>query len=109
LFFIDLGTLITLMLWVGVTQLMIWGTNQYNAIVYGSPPTFQIDAVVGQGDSAHHPSHFEAINLHGIVIILEFPASDASRVRELASFSVPGPNADQAVAMLTFIDVNHTG
>lgn len=109
LLFIGLGTLITVLLWVGVTQLMIWGTNQYNALVYGSPRTFQIDAVVGQNDSAQHPSHFVAINLHGVVTILDFPAGDASHLRELASFSVPGPSADQAVAILRFIDFEHNG
>ena len=109
LFFIGIGTLVTLLLWVGATQLMAWGTNEYNAIVYGSPRTFQIDAVVGQGDNAQHESHFLAINLHGVVTILDFPAGDPSHVRELASFSVPGPNADQAVAILRFIDFAQNG
>jgi len=109
LFFIGIGTLVTLLLWVGATQLMAWGTNEYNAIVYGSPRTFQIDAVVGQDDNAQHESHFLAINLHGVVTILDFPAGDPSHVRELASFSVPGPHADQAVAILRFIDFAQNG
>jgi hypothetical protein len=107
--FISAGFLVTLLLWVGATQLIAWGTNQYNAIVYGTPRTFQIDAVVGQGDSAQHPSHFESINLHGLITILEFPAGDPSRLRELTALSVPGPNADQSVAFLRFINLDHTG
>jgi hypothetical protein len=109
LFFIGLGTLITLILWMGVTQLLAWGTNEYNALVYGSPRTFQLDAVVGQGDSRQHPSHFESINLHGVVTILEFPAGDARSVHILATYTVPEPQADQAVALLRFLDVNQNG
>jgi hypothetical protein len=109
LLFVGLGLIVTLLLWVGISQLMAWGTNEYNTIVYGSPRTFQIDAVVGQDDSTLHPSHFVALNLRGEVTILEFPAGDPSRARVLASTSVLGPNADQAVVTLRFIDMNHGG
>ena len=109
LLFVGLGLLMTILLWVGISQVVSWGTNQYNTIVYGSPRTFQLDAVVGHGDSTQHPSHFVAINLRGIVTIIEFPAGDPSRAHVLASTSVLGSNADQAVVILRFIDVNHNG
>lgn len=109
LFFVGAGLLIAILLWVGLTQLMIWGTNEYNTLVYGYPRTFQIDAVTGQGDSLQHPSHFIAVNLHGTVTILDFPAGDPTHVRELASSSLLGPDADQAVVTLRFVDLNHNG
>lgn len=109
LFFVGLGLLATILLWIGITQLIVWGTNEYNTIVYGYPRTFQVDAVVGHGDSAQHPSHFMAVNLHGTVTILEFPGGDPSQARELVSSSVLGPGGDQAVVTLRFIDLNHNG
>jgi hypothetical protein len=88
---------------------MAWGTNEYNAIVYGTPRTYQIDAVVGQGDSSQHPSHFLALNLHGTVSVIEFPAGDPGRARVLATTSVLAPYAEQAVVTLRFIDFSHNG
>jgi hypothetical protein len=107
LLFVGLGLVVTMLLWVGISQLMAWGTNEYNNVVYGYPRTFQVDQVVGQGDSTLHPSHFVALNLRGTVSIIEFPAGDPSRARVLVSTSVLGPNADQAVVTLRFIDVSH--
>jgi hypothetical protein len=109
LFFIGVGLLATTLLWIGMTQAVAWGTEQYNTLVYGYPRTFQVDAVVGHGDSAQRPSHFIALNLHGFVTIMEFPGGDLSRARELFAASAPGPDADHAVVTLRFIDFNHNG
>lgn len=109
LFFVGLGLLTTILLWIGVTQLLIWGTNEYNTIVYGYPRTFQADAVVGQDDSPQHPSHFIAVNLHGTITIIEFPGGDPARARELISSSVLGPGGDLAVVTLHFVDINQNG
>lgn len=109
LLWFGLCLLLTIVLWVGVTQAIAWGTGVLDLIRYGSPRTFQVDAVVGQGDSPQHPSHFVAINLHGQIVILDFPASDPSRAREFEVSSLLGQNADQVVVTLRFLDVNHTG
>lgn len=109
LFFLGCGLLVASLLWIGMTQVLSWGNNELNSLKYGNPRTFQIDAVVGQGDSVQHPSHFVAINLHGIVTILDFPAGDPEHMRMLGSSPVLGPNAEQAVVTLRFIDVNHNG
>lgn len=107
LLFVGAGLLLALLLWTGLTRLMEWGTSEYNTLVYGYPRTFQIDAVVGHGDSPQHPSHFVAINLHGSVSIIEFPGSDPSRAHVLVFASSPGSGADLAVVTLRFIDLNH--
>jgi hypothetical protein len=109
LFFVGVGLLLVVLLWMGLTQLLAWGANEYQTLVYGSPRTFQIDAVVGQGDSREHPSHFLALNLRGTVSIIEFPAGDSAHARVLAATGIQGANADQAVVTLRFIDVNHDG
>ncbi|HEY0753247.1 MAG TPA: hypothetical protein VGD98_04740 [Ktedonobacteraceae bacterium] len=109
LFFVGLGLMIAVLLWVGISQTMLWGKDQLNTLRYGYPRTYQIDAFVGQGDSKLHPSHFEAINLHGVVTILEFPAGDASHVHLLETANVPGTAPDLAVVVLSFIDINADG
>lgn len=106
---IGIGLVATILLCIGASLTVNWGQHAWNTLQYGNPRTFQIDAVVGNGDSAQHPSHFLAVNLHGVVTIIEFPAGDASHARVLISTTVFGPDADQAVAILRFIDVNHNG
>lgn len=106
LLFVGTGVIVTMLLWAGISWVVSWGTNEYNNIVYGYPRTFQTDAVVGHNDSPAHKSHFIALNLYGTVSIIEYPAGDASRARMLGSTSVLGPNADQAVVTLRFIDVS---
>lgn len=109
LVFVGLGLVTMLLLWMGVSLVMRWGTNELNTLKYGNPRTFQIDAVVGHEDSPQHPSHFLAVNLHGTVTIIEFPAGDPSRTRVLATTSIPGPDAAQVVVTLRFLDINHNG
>lgn len=104
-----LGLIVTILLWTGITQVVNWGNNEMNTLKYGEPHTFQIDAIVGHGDSAQRPSHFLALNLRGEVTILEFPAGDPNRARVLATTSVLGSNASQAVVTLAFVDVKHNG
>jgi hypothetical protein len=72
LFFVGVGLLLTVLLWIGVTQVIIWSTGVLDLMHYGNPRTYQTDAVVGQGDNAGHPSHFVALNLRGQIVILDF-------------------------------------
>lgn len=104
-----LGLVLALLLWVVAQQAIRWATNEYNNVVYGSPRTFQVDQVVGQGDSPRHPSHFVVINLHGEVTLLDFAAGDPSRVRVLATLSIQGVDADQVVVTVRFIDLSQNG
>jgi hypothetical protein len=43
--------------------LLAWVNTSLDDLHYGRPRTFQVDAVVGHGDSAATPSHFLALNL----------------------------------------------
>src|SRR5690348_1224416 len=83
------------LLWIGISQVIAWGTGVLDLMRYGNPRTFQMDAVVGQGDSPQHPSHFVAINLHGQIIVLDFPGGDPGRAREFEVSSLLGQDADQ--------------
>src|SRR6266481_6472822 len=64
-------------LFVGSHVMAWWSDYQLNN-AYGMPRTYQIDEVVGDGDSAKHPTHFIFLNLSGRVEIIEIPP-DASK------------------------------
>jgi hypothetical protein len=108
-FFVSVGLLAAVLLWIGVTQVITWGTGVLDLLHYGNPRTSQVDAVVGQGDSPGHPSHFLALNLRGQIVIIEFPAGDPSKARDFALSSILSPHADQVVITLRFLDVSHNG
>lgn len=109
LFFVGLGLTLAVLLWAGAGQALIWGNNELNTLRYGYPRTYHIDAYVGIGDSQQHPSHFVAINMRGVVTILDFPAGDPAHAVVLQTATVPGNNPDLAVVTLSFIDINHNG
>ena len=68
------------------------------------PRTFQVDAVVGQGDSLVHPSHFIALNLHGQIEVIEFPGGDATHARIYLGPHLYGSNASLVPVTLQFVD-----
>jgi hypothetical protein len=86
-----------------------WWSDWRNASDYGNPRTFQIDAIVGQNDGPGHESHFIAMNLHGQIIVIEFPGSDPSKGRDFLITSLSGPDANGVPVTLTFADVNGDG
>ena len=106
LFFIGLALFALVLLSLGITQVLAWGTNVLNGWRYGYPRTFQIDAVVGHQDSPGLPSHFLAINLHGLVEIIEWPGGDAAHARIFLGPQLFGPNSDLEPVVLRFADLN---
>ena len=107
LLYVGVGMIAALALWVSLSSVLAWGIGKYNDIVYGYPRYYQTDAVVGHNDSAAHPSHFIAMNLHGQVIVIELPGGDPTR-----SYDYIGPNLiangdDLIPITLSFSDVHH--
>jgi hypothetical protein len=89
-------------------QLVIgWIGTAWNDLHYGYPRTSQIDAVVGQGDSTEHPSHFLALNLKGQIEVIDLPAGDASRARIYLGPHLYGPDADLVPVTLQFVESQH--
>jgi hypothetical protein len=107
LLLLGLGMLTMFLLWQLALACFNWGTNMLNNLRYGYPRTFQTDAVVGQNDSASHPSHFIAINLQGRIEIIEFPGGDGTHARIYMGPQLSGADADTAPVTLQFIDINH--
>lgn len=73
---------------------------------YGHPRTFQIDQYVGHGDTLAHPNHFIALNLHGMIEVIEMKAlhPDQDRV-----YLVTRLNTENVPVRLSFADQNHDG
>ena len=109
LLYVGMGMLVALALWVLAGTVLNWGTNEYNNIVYGYPRTFQTDAVVGHNDSTANPSHFVALNLHGQIIVVEFPGGNPSKAIDYAGPDLIGSGEDQLPVTLSFSDLNHDG
>jgi hypothetical protein len=90
-------------------QLVIgWIGTTWNDLHYGYPRTYQVDAVVGQGDSATHPSHFIALNLHGQIEIIDLPAGDASHAKIYLGPHLYGQSADLVPVTLQFVESRQT-
>lgn len=98
--------LLMLGLYIGGYQLWNSARNVYNDLTYGTTRTYQLDAVVGDHDSASSPTHFIAVNLHGTVDVIELPGGDITHAKVY-----PGPHlswnaADKAVVTLEVKDIN---
>ena len=104
----SLGIIFALVvLFVGSHVMAWWNDHQLDA-TYGYPRTYQVNEVVGNGDSVAHPTHFIFLNLSGRVEIIEIPP-DASRSRIYSGPTLYTDNADQTPVTADFTDVNGDG
>ncbi len=78
---------------------------------YGYPRTFQTNAAVGHGDPSSPSSHFIALNLSGVLEVIEIPGGDPGtyqpQLYRLATLT--GPGADLVVITVSFADINSDG
>lgn len=107
--YVGLGMALAAAIGAGIVAGGNWGQQQLNTWTYGYPRTYQTDAVVGHNDGPGHPSHFLAENLHGQIVVIEFPGSDPSRGRDLLVTTLAGPGNDQVPVTLSFLDANGDG
>lgn len=106
LFLVGLGMAIVISLWVAGSVGLSWGTQVYNNLTYGTPRTYQTDAVVGHGDSTAKPSHFIAMNWNHQAMVIEFKAGDPKQsVSYVAPIYIVGDDG-LAPVTLEFRDVN---
>jgi hypothetical protein len=91
-----------------VGQLLVgWISTSWDDLQYGSPRTYQVDAIVGQEDNAAHPSHFIALNLAGQIEVIDFPAGDAAHAKVYLGPHLYGQSANLVPVTLRFIDSRH--
>ena len=56
-----------------------WWQLHTDDVTFGRPRTYQTDQYVGHGDSPTHANHFIALNLSGIVEVVEINNQDAQK------------------------------
>jgi hypothetical protein len=79
-------------------------------VTYGYPRTYQTDAAVGHGDRTHPVSHFLALNLQGVIEVMEIPG-DPERHQPylylIVRLALDG--ADLVPVTVSFRDMNGDG
>jgi len=109
LLWIGFGMLLMLLAWTGLQALGAWWSLHQDDMTYGRPRTAQYDVVVGHNDSASHPTHFIALNLHGAVEVIELPGGDTSKAKIYRGPQLVGPGADLSPVTLSFPDPQGDG
>ena len=85
-----------------------WHTYQ-DDLRYGRPRTFQMDAVVGHGDSPQHKTHFIFLNLNRHVQIIEIDGGDPAHTHIYVGPILFGDNQDLTPITGEIRDVNGDG
>ncbi len=106
LLFVGIGMMLMFLLWIGLQWFGNWWTLHQMDAQYGFPRTYQVDAVVYQGDSADHPSHYIFLNLGGTIQIIELPHGDSSHARIYKGPTLLTDNADLIPVTGEFKEVN---
>ena len=109
LVYLGAGMIAMGLLWIGLTYAIAWGQTTINDWHYSRPRTYQIDAVVGHGDSPTNPSHFIALNLNRHVLVIEVPGGDPSKARIYPITTLFGDGQELTPVTLTFKDVSGKG
>lgn len=109
LVFVGMICLLMLLGYTGLNAFGSWWHIHQDDSTYGRPRTFQIDAVVGHGDSSVHPSHFIAMNLNRHVVIVEIPRGDITKAVIYSGPTLMGDGQDLTPVTLTFQDEDGDG
>ena len=107
---LGIGMIAMLVLFVIGSLVVTWGGQIHDNFVYGTPRTYQTDAVVGHGDSKAHPSHFIAINYNRQAVVVEWMAGNpAKSVDYVVPYYIVGDNSNLTPVTVEFRDVNGDG
>ena len=92
--------------WLVVSAVGAWWHGVQENLSYGMPRTFQTDQYVGLGDSQTYPDHFTALNLNGLIVVVQINPTNA---KADAIYYVTRNNDSTTPVTLSFRDVNHDG
>lgn len=101
--------LVMLVSWICLNAVGAWWQNTQDTWHYGNPRTYQVDAVVGQNDSASAPTHFIAENLDGQILVIQIPRNDLSKAHLFPIVRLFGDHASEVPVTLSFQDRRHDG
>jgi len=92
LFYLGVGMLGMVLLWIGLTSLVSWVLLQKDNFTYGMPRTFQINAVIGQGgDSQGDPTHIIFLNnARKVQVIVMPPDTSKSQIYTITTMVEEG-------------------
>jgi len=107
--FLGVGMLVMLAGWVLLSALSTWWVDWRNYTDYGYPRTYQMQAVVGHGDSMVHPSHFIFMNLDGRVVVIELPGGNPAKATDYVGPTLLGDNPSYTPVTGRFYDANGDG
>jgi hypothetical protein len=85
------------------------GVRRLHDLRYGIPRRYHLTAVLGNGDSATHPSHVIALNLDRQVSILVLPAGQSEHVQVLPGPYLFGADGEYEVPKVQVQDINADG
>ncbi len=105
---LGIGMALMLGLYLGLSWLATWWLNHQLDTTYGMPRTYQVNAVVGHGDSVVNPSHFIFLNLNGHVEIIELPGGNAAKAKIYVGPVLFSDNAALVPVTGEFKNVNGT-
>ena len=108
LVFMGVGLLLLIAGWIAYAPITTAWQMHQDDVTYGNPRTFQIDAVVGHGDSNSNPSHFIALNLRGRITVTEAPGGDMTKAISYHFPTVVGNTGNPPVT-ITFQDFDNDG
>jgi len=103
------GMVMTIVLVMSIAAFSSWWRVYQDDLHYGRPRTFQLDAVVGHGDSASNPTHFIFMNLRRQVEVIEIPGGDVSHTRIFIGPVLYGDGQDLTPVTGEVQDVNGDG
>ena len=110
LVFVGIGLFVMIAGWLLFGTLSSWWNTTMDDLHFGRPRTYQTDFVVGHnGDSKEHPSHFVAFNLNRRVVVIEFPAGDASKAVQYLGPTLFGSGQELTPVTLSYEDRNGDG
>lgn len=109
LVFVGLFLFIMIFGWLSFNAVTTWWQIHQDDVTYGRPRTYQLDAVVGHGDSQQNPSHFMAMNLNRHVFVIECPGGDCTKAKIFNGPTLLGNGQDLTPVTLTFKDVDEDG
>jgi hypothetical protein len=92
--------------WMVVSVVGAWWHGMQEGWTYGMPRTFQTDQFVGLGDSQAYPDHFAAMNLNGLIVVVQI---NPTNPKDDAIYYVARNNDSTTPVTLAFRDVNHDG
>ena len=93
--------------WFLFSKIADWWTGVHDNMLYGTPfRTFQVDEYMGMGDTPAHPDHFIALNLHGVIEVIQMNPVDRKKD---AVYVLANVGDDNTPASLSFRDTTGSG